>query len=125
MRNEPQEEAPMDETTVLAAPATAAITNLAPASSGFSMQAAATYDDGIGRIDFVLIDLTRDPLVNVAERKDVEYSKSRQSVAESWASSVALQPETQYRVFFHVYDRSGVNLVAYDRRDFICRGKGE
>ena len=110
----------MDETTVLAAPGTAAITNLAPASCGFSMRASGHYDDGVGRIDFVLIDLTSDPLVNVVERKDVEYSKSRQTVAETWASSVVLKPKTQYRVFFHVYDRSGVNLVAYDRRDFIC-----
>jgi hypothetical protein len=125
MHDEPRKEAPMDETTVLAAPATAAITNLAPASSGFSMQAAASYGNGIGRVDFVLIDLTSDPLANVVERKDVEYSKSRQSVAETWASSVALASQRQYRVFFHVYDRSGVNLVAYDRRDFTCQSQGE
>jgi hypothetical protein len=36
-----------------------------------------------------------------------------------------LAPHRQYRVFFHVYDRSGVNLVAYDRRDFTCQSKGE
>jgi hypothetical protein len=120
MHNEPFEEARMEQPTAIAAaaPGTAVITALAAARSGISMQAAANYDDGIGRIDFVLIDLTSDPLANVVERKDIEYSKSRRAVTEGWTSSVPLTPKRQYRAFVHVYDRSGVNLVAYDRRDF-------
>jgi hypothetical protein len=31
--------------------------------------------------------------------------------------SVALTVELAYRVFFHVYDRTGVGLVADDRHD--------
>jgi len=29
-----------------------------------------------------------------------------------------------YRVLFRVYDRTGVNLVAYERRDFTYESKG-
>lgn len=99
----------------------AAIKSLASTRSGISVAATGDYDPGIGRVDFVLIDLTGDPLTNVVERKDVDYSGPPKHVAEAWTSSVALTLGAAYRVFFHVYDRTGVNLVAYDRCDFTCR----
>jgi len=98
----------------------AAITTLVPARTGLAMAATASHEDGIGRVDFVLIDLTGNPPANVVDRKDVDYAKPPKELAEAWQSSVALTPERPYRVFFHVYDRTGVNLVAYDRRDFAC-----
>jgi hypothetical protein len=81
-------------------------------------------EETCGRVDFVLVDLTSDPVENVVDREDVDYAKRPRQVAEAWQSSVALTPERPYRVFFHVYDRTGVNLVAYDRRDFTCESKG-
>jgi hypothetical protein len=60
----------------------------------------------------------------VVDRKDVEYARPPEQIAEAWESSVALTAELPYRLFFHVYDRTGVNLVAYDRRDFTCDSAG-
>jgi len=109
------QEAPMN------AVAGAAITNLAPTIAGLAVTATAGYDAGIGRVDFVLVDLTSDPLSDVVDRKDVDFAKSPSRVTDAWSSSVSLTPGIAYRVFFHVYDRSGVNLVAYDRKDFTQR----
>lgn len=114
----------MDDPTALArravASGSAAITSLAPAQSGLAVAATGSYAEGIGRVDFVLADLTGDPPENVVDRKDVDYARPPEQVTEAWDSSVPLTPELPYRVFFHVFDRTGVNLVAYDRRDFIC-----
>jgi len=103
--------------------ATAAITGLSPASTGVSVAASADYDGGIGRVDFVLVDLAGDAFSDVVDRKDVDFARSPRHVTDAWASGVSLTPGLTYRVFFHVYDRSGVNLVAYDRRDFTCLGE--
>jgi len=103
--------------------ATAAITALSPASTGVSVAASADYDGGIGRVDFVLVDLAGDAFSDVVDRKDVDFARSPRHVTDAWASGVSLTPGLTYRVFFHVYDRSGVNLVAYDRRDFTCLGE--
>jgi hypothetical protein len=123
MHIEPQE-APMDDSSAVAghavASGSAAIASLVPAQSGLAAAATGSYEDGIGRVDFVLVDLTGDQLENVVDRKDVDYAKPPKQVAEAWDSSVELTRELPYRVFFHVYDRTGVNLVAYDRRDFTC-----
>jgi hypothetical protein len=108
-----------------AAAGAAAIGSLVPAGSGLQVAATGSYGDGIGRVDFVLVDLNGDVLENVVDRKDVEYAKPPKQVAEAWDSGVALTAELPYRVFFHVYDRSGVNLVAYDRRDFSRGAKEE
>jgi hypothetical protein len=102
----------------------AAITNLAPTTIGLSVAATGEHEAGIGRVDFVLVDLTSDPFSDVVDRKDVDYARSPRHVTDAWASSVALTPGVPYRVFFHVYDRSGVNLVAYDRRDFTYETEG-
>ncbi|MFY9577977.1 MAG: hypothetical protein WAQ33_01500 [Gaiellaceae bacterium] len=98
--------------------AEAAITNLASTITGLTVTATAEYDAGIGRVGFVLVDLTSDPLSDVVDRKDVDFARSPSHVTDAWASPVSLMPGIAYRVFFHVYDRSGVNLVAYDRKDF-------
>jgi hypothetical protein len=82
--------------------------------------AAADYDGGIGRIDYVLVDLTGEPLAEAVDRKSVDFARSPAHVSDAWTSIAPLEPGVAYRVFFHVYDRSGVNLVAYDRRDFTC-----
>jgi hypothetical protein len=121
MHNEP-DNAPIDNPTALAARAvasgSAAIASLEPGTSGLAVAATGSFEAGIGRVDFVLVDLTGDPLTDVVDRKDVDYAKPPKQVAEAWRSSVALTAELSYRVFFQVYDRTGVNLVAYDRRDF-------
>lgn len=123
MDTEPRD-APTDDPTTLArrvvASGSAAITSLAPAQAGLAVAATGSYAEGIGRVDFVLVDLTGDPLENVVDRKDVDYARRPEQVTEAWDSSVQLTAELPYRVFFHVYDRTGVNLVAYDRRDFSC-----
>jgi hypothetical protein len=100
------------------APGTATITSLTATSARLAVTATASYEPGIGRVAFVLVDLTGDPPANAVDRKDVEYAKPPRQVAEAWDSSLELAPERPYRVFFHVYDGTGVNLVAYDRRDF-------
>ena len=99
----------------------AAITSLAPTVAGLSVTATGEHEAGIGRVDFVLVDLTGDPFSDVVDRKDVDYARPPRHVTDAWASSVVLTPGVAYRLFFHVYDRSGVNLVAYDRRDFTCQ----
>ena len=110
----------------MTSPSQASIVGLTHRSSQICVHASASYDDGIGRVDFVLIDLAGNALTNVVERKDVEFGTSLpKQVDEFWGSSAALSPDAQYRVFFHVYDRSGVNLVAYDRRDFTCASARE
>ena len=94
----------------------AAITSLSPEGGGIAVAASASYGPGIGRLGFVLIDLTTAVPV---EQGDVDYAVPLPSeVCASWASTAALAPGEVYRAFFHVYDRTGVNLVAYDRRDF-------
>ena len=98
----------------------AAITRLAPTGAGLSVTATANYDAGIGRADFVLVDLTSELFADALDRKDVDFARSPTRVTEAWQSAVSLAPGIAYRLFFHVYDRSGVNLVAYDRRDFTC-----
>jgi hypothetical protein len=121
MDNEP-EEAPVDNPTALAgravASGSAAITSLVPRRSGLAIAATGSYEAGVGRVDFVLVDLTSDPLTNVVDRKDIDYAKPPKHVAEAWESRIELTAGLPYRVFFHVFDRTGVNLVAYDRRDF-------
>lgn len=104
--------------------ASAEIAGLAPTARGVSVAAIGSHDGGIGRVDFVIVDLTRDALANVLDRKDVDYAKAPTQVNEAWSPEVRLAPEPTYRVFFHVYDATGVNLVAYDRRDFTCRPQG-
>jgi hypothetical protein len=128
MHTKPQE-APMDNAAThggrAVGPGSAAITSLVPTRAGISVAAAGSYEAGIGRVDFLLIDLTSDPVANVVDRKDVDYAKPPKQVAETWTSGVALTADLPYRLFVHVYDASGVNLVAYDRRDFVCDSKGE
>lgn len=98
----------------------AAITSHTPRSSGVSIAATGSHEPGIGGVGFVLIDLAAELAGNVVDRKDVDYSPSLpKRVTEKW-TSVALRSGAAYRAFFHVYDRTGVNLVAYDRRDFTC-----
>src|SRR5438876_206543 len=110
-----REEALMD-----AVAGAATITRLAPTIAGLSVAATGEHDAGIGRVDFVLVDLTSDSFSDVVDRKDVDFARSPTHVTDAWSSSVPLTPGIAYRLFFHVYDRSGVNLVAYDRCDFRC-----
>jgi hypothetical protein len=112
------------EARVVLGPESAAITSLLATRAGVSATGTGVYEAGIGRVDFVLVDLTSDPAANVVDRKDVDYAKPPTEVAEAWTSRVPLEAELPYRVFFHVYDASGVNLVAYDRRDFVCEPQG-
>lgn len=100
--------------------AAAEINELVATTSGISVAAAGRHEAGIGRVDFLLVDLTKDVFANVVDRKDVDYSVPPSGVDEAWSSSVPLAADIPYRLFFHVYDRSGVNLVAYERRDFTC-----
>lgn len=96
----------------------ATIVELTLALDSVSAAARGSHPGGIGRVDFVLVDLSRDPAANVVDRKDVDYPEPRTQVDEAWTSQAPLLPGALYRAFFHVYDRTGVNLVAYDRRDF-------
>jgi hypothetical protein len=112
MQNEATETAPRA--------ATAEISELVATTSGISVTATGRHEAGIGRVDFLLVDLTKDAFANVVDRKDVDYAVPPSGVGEAWSSSIALTADTAYRLFFHVYDRSGVNLVAYERRDFTC-----
>lgn len=103
----------------------AAITSLMPSRAGISVTATGDHEAGVGRVDFVLADLTSDPPANVIDRKDIDYARAPRRVAEVWESTAALTAEHPYRVFFHVYDRTGVSLVAYDRRDFAVGDRQE
>jgi hypothetical protein len=86
--------------------------------SGLRLEASGAFEPGIGRIGFVLVDLEQELASSVIGSKVVDYSGALPDrVREEWTSA-ALTPGTSYRAFFHVYDRTGVNLVAYDRRDF-------
>lgn len=85
---------------------------------GIAAAAQAGHEQGIGRIGFLLVDLGGEPTPVVVDRKDVDYAQPRTRVDEAWTSTALLVRGNAYRAFFHVYDRTGVNLVAYDRRDF-------
>jgi hypothetical protein len=126
MHTKPQE-APMDDSSAVAgssvASGSAAIERLVAAPSGLAVAATGSHLERIGRVDFVLVDLTADVLDSVVDRKDVDYAEPPTQVAEAWDSSLALTADRLYRLFFHVYDRTGVNLVAYDRCDFTCESK--
>ena len=100
----------------------AEITTFAVDGRELSVAAKGGYAAGIGRVDFVLVDLTRAAPTNVVERTDIHYpAPLPEETSARWTSSADLGEGVAYRVFFHVYDRSGVNLVAYDRRDFTCQ----
>ena len=96
----------------------ATILELALAQDAVSAAARGSHGPGIGRVGFVLVDLSGDPAANVVERQDVDYPEPRTQVDVAWTSQAPLVRGAAYRAFFHVYDRTGVNLVAYDRRDF-------
>lgn len=97
---------------------TAVITRHRSNGVGIWIAASGSCERGIGRVGFVLVDLEQELAASVVGGKVVDYSGSLpQRVSEEWTTA-ALTPGTQYRAFFHVYDRTGVNLVAYDRRDF-------
>jgi hypothetical protein len=83
------------------APETATITSLTATSAGLAVTATASYEPGIGRVAFVLVDLTGDPPANAVDRKDVDYAKPPRQVAEARDSSVALTAELPYRVFLN------------------------
>jgi hypothetical protein len=102
------------------APGSAAIRSLVASRAGVAITATGGHEAGVGRVDFLLVDLAEDPLTNVVDRKTVEYAKAPHQVAEAWESRVPLEVGRPHRVFFHVYDRTGVGLVAYDRCDFTC-----
>jgi hypothetical protein len=94
--------APMDETSAIAGRAvvsgSAAIARLVAAASGLAVTATGTHEDGIGHVDFVLVDLTPDLLEKGVDRKDVDYAKPPTQVAEAWDSSIALTAERPYRL---------------------------
>ena len=96
----------------------ATITEITLGREGLAAAAQAGHEQGIGRVGFLLVDLGGEPTPAIVDRKDVDYAQPRTRVDEAWTSEVPLVPGTAYRAFFHVYDRTGVNLVAYDRRDF-------
>jgi len=99
--------------------AEASITALTPDRSGISLGCAGRPDHGIGRVAFVLVDLAKEESANLIDRGDLQYAPPLPTlVREVWMSSGPLTAGATYRAFVHLYDRTGVNLVAYDRRDF-------
>ena len=76
----------------------AAITDLAPTGAGLSVTATANYEAGIGRADFVLVDLTSEPFSDAVDRKDVDFARSPTRVTEAWQSAVSLAPGIAYRL---------------------------
>jgi hypothetical protein len=113
------------ESTATAGWTRAGIDELLATSAGIAVVASARHDDGIGHVDFLLVDLTKDVVASVVDRKDIGFAVPPPAVREAWRSAVALELGSSYRLFFHVYDKSGVSLVAYDRRDFTCESKGQ
>ena len=101
------------------APSSVAITALTPACAGISVTGTGSNGQGIGRSDFVLIDLTKDSFTNLVDSKYFYYSKPLpKQITETWTSGVSLIPGTPYRVFFHIWDTTG--HYWFDRQDFSC-----
>lgn len=100
----------------------AAIVSLTPSCSGISVTGTGSYQQGIGRTTFVLIDLTKDPYTSYVDSKYIYYSKPLpKQVTESWSSTVVLTPGTTYRVGFDIWDYTGWRVqLARDHRDFTC-----
>jgi hypothetical protein len=99
--------------------ATAAITDARAKHQRISVHARGAHGGGVGRADFVLVDLTRDAGSNVVDCKGVDYlAPLPTEVSAAWTSAVALTPGIPYRLFFHLYDRTTASLVAYDSHDF-------
>lgn len=107
----------------------AAIVSLTPSCSGISVTGAGSYQQGIGKVAFVLADLSVSifyPSNPVVDRKEFSYNSKPlpKQVTESWSSTFALTPGTPYRVVFQVWGKlapySGLSLVAYDGANFTC-----
>ena len=103
--------------------AVATITDVRASGGKIAIEASGFYDGGVGRIDFALVDLTREPDSNVVDCKAVDYAVPLPTdVAAAWTSTSELTPGIPYRLFFHLYDRTTANLIAYDSRDFSTDG---
>lgn len=100
----------------------ATIVSFTPSCSGISVTGTGSYQSGIGRATFVLIDLAKDPYSNLVGSKYIYYSKPLpKQVTETWNSTVFLTPGTTYRVGFDIWDYTGWRVqLALDRRDFTC-----
>ena len=103
----------------------AAIVSLTPSCSSISITGTGSYQQGIGKVAFVLADVSESYPV-IVDRKEFSYNSKPlpKQVTESWSSTVALTPGTPYRVVFQVWGKlapySGLSLVAYDGKNFIC-----
>lgn len=104
----------------------AAIVSLSSACSGISITGTGSYQQGIGKVAFVLADVNDVNKVVVVDRKEFSYNSKLlpKQVTESWSSTFALTPGTPYRVVFQVWGKlapySGLSLVAYDGANFTC-----
>ena len=103
----------------------AAIVSLTPSCSGISITGTGSYQQGIGKVAFGLMDVS-EPYPVVVDRKEFSYNSKPlpKQVTESWSSTLALTPGTPYRVVFQVWGKlapySGLSLVAYDGKNFTC-----
>ena len=103
----------------------AAIVSLTPSCSGISITGTGSYQQGIGKVAFVLMDVSESYPV-IVDRKEFSYNSKPlpKQVTESWSSTLALTPGTPYRVVFQVWGKlapySGLSLVAYDGKNFTC-----
>lgn len=103
----------------------AAIVSLTPSCSGISITGTGSYQQGINKVAFVLMDVSESYPVAV-DRKEFSYNSKPlpKQVTESWSSTVALTPGTPYRVVFQVWGKLAPytypQLVAYEGANFTC-----
>ena len=104
----------------------AAIVSLTTSCSSISITGTGSYQQGIGKVAFVLADVSNPYNAVILYTKEFSYNSKPlpKQVTESWSSTLALTPGTPYRVVFQVWGKlapySGLSLVAYDGKNFTC-----
>ena len=104
----------------------AAINSLTTSCSSISITGTGSYQQGIGKVAFVLADVSNPYNAVILYTKEFSYNSKPlpKQVTESWSSTLALTPGTPYRVVFQVWGKlapySGLSLVAYDGKNFTC-----
>ena len=119
---------PMNVRAATKVETSATINSLTPSCSGISITGTGSYQQGIGKVAFVLADVSEPYPVGpkIVDRKEFSYNSKPlpKQVTESWSSTFALTPSTPYRVVFQVWGKQAPytfpQLVAYEGVNFTC-----
>ena len=104
----------------------AAISSFTTSCSSISITGTGSYQQGIGKVAFVLADVSNPYNAVILYTKEFSYNSKPlpKQVTESWSSTLALTSGTPYRVVFQVWGKQAPytfpQLVAYEGVNFTC-----